>query len=355
VQKYYCIICQLYKIKESQKVQKKAVILGTGISVPDNVVTNHDLAKIVDTSDEWIRTRTGIIERRQILDGDSLFELSLPAARQAMENAKLSPEAIDLIIFSTFTPDYQVPATACMLQDALGCKNAGAFDLQAACTGFIYGSSIASQFIATGTYKNILVIGGDVTTRILDFTDRNFCVLFGDAVGAAIYGPSENEDEGVFDNILGAIGSGAKYIMLENGGSMNRPTVEAIQNREHYLQIHGKEVFKFSTKIVGDMIEEVLQRNKLTLDDIALIVPHQANIRILESAAKRFNCPIDKFYINIDRYGNTVAASIPLALHEALQEGRIKQGDIVILVGFGGGLTYGMIPIKWGSYTTPTA
>ncbi len=336
------------------KALRKAIIRGTGISVPDNVVTNDDLAKIVDTSDEWIRSRTGIIERRQIPDGDSLFNLSLPAARQAIANAGLTPEEIDLIIFSTFTPDYQVPATACMIQNALGCHNAGAFDLQAACTGFVYGAATASQFIATGTFNNILVIGGDVTTRILDFTDRNSCVLFGDAVGAAVFCPSENEDEGVFDNLLGAIGSGAEYIMIKNGGSMHRPTVEAIQNREHYLTINGKEVFKFSTKIVGDMIEEVLKRNNMTLDDIALIIPHQANIRIIESAAKRFDCPIEKFYVNIQKYGNTVAATIPLAIHEALQEGRIKQGDNIILVGFGGGLTYGLQLIKWGSYTTPT-
>jgi 3-oxoacyl-[acyl-carrier-protein] synthase-3 len=178
--------------------------------------------------------------------------------------------------------------------------------------------------------------------------------LFGDAVGAAVFSPSENEDEGVFDNLLGAIGSGAEYIMIKNGGSMHRPTVEAIQNREHYLTINGKEVFKFSTKIVGDMIEEVLKRNDMTLDDIALIIPHQANIRIIESAAKRFDCPIEKLYVNIQKYGNTVAATIPLALHEALQEGRIKQGDNIILVGFGGGLTYGLQMIKWGGYTKPT-
>jgi 3-oxoacyl-[acyl-carrier-protein] synthase-3 len=335
------------------KAQRKAVILGTGFNVPDKVVTNDDLTKIVDTSDEWITTRSGIKERRQIEDGDSLHELTLPAAKQAMNNAGVKPEEIDLIIFSTFTPDYQVPASACIIQDALGCVNAGAFDLQAACTGFVYGSTIACQFIATGTYNNILVIGGDVTTRILDFQDRTSCVLFGDGVGAAVFGPAANENEGAFDSLLGAIGSGADYIKIKNGGSKYRPTVEAINNREHYLTINGKEVFKFSTRIVGDMIAEILERNDLTLEDVKLIVPHQANIRILQSAAKRFNCPIEKFYTNIDKYGNTVAASIPIALHEALQDGRIKEGDIVFLIGFGGGLTYGLLPIKWGSYTNP--
>ncbi len=336
------------------KALRKAVVSGTGISLPEKVVTNFDLEKIVETSDEWIFTRTGIKERRQIPDGMTLLELSIPACKQAIANAGLTPDDIDLIIYATFTPDYQVPATACLLQDKLGCRKAGAFDLQAACTGFVYASSVACQFIATGLYNNILVVGGDVTTRILDFSDRNSCVLFGDGIGATIYSAGEN-DEGAFDFLLGSIGSGGEYIMIPNGGSAQRPTVEAIQNREHYLKINGKEVFKFSTKIVGDMIEEVLQRNNLSLDDVALIIPHQANIRILESAAKRFNCPLEKFYINIERYGNTVAATIPIAIHEALQEGRIKQGDIVLLVGFGGGLTYGIMPIRWGKYTSPTA
>lgn len=334
------------------KALRKAVISGTGISLPDKVVTNFDLEKIVETTDEWIFTRTGIKERRQIPDGQTLLELSIPACRQAIENAGLKPEDIDLIIYATFTPDYQVPATACLLQDKLGCTKAGAFDLQAACTGFVYASSVACQFIATGVFNHVLVVGGDVTTRILDFTDRNSCVLFGDGVGATVYSPAKG-DEGAFDFLLGSIGSGGENIMIPIGGSAKRPTVEAIQNREHYLVINGKEVFKFSTKIIGDMIEECLQRNNITLDDVALIVPHQANIRILESAAKRFDCPLEKFYFNIHRYGNTVAASIPLAMHEALQEGRIKQGDLILLVGFGGGLTYGTMAVRWGSYTTP--
>lgn len=336
------------------KSLRKAVISGTGISLPDKIVTNHDLEKIVETSDEWIFTRTGIKERRQIPDGDTLLELSIPACQQAIANAGLKPEDIDLIIFSTFTPDYQVPATACLLQDKLKCTRAAAFDLQAACTGFVYASSVATQFIATGVYNHVLVIGGDVTTRILDFTDRNSCVLFGDGVGATVFSPATG-DSGAFDLLLGAIGSGGEYIMIPIGGSAHRPTEEAVRNREHYLKINGKEVFKFSTKIVGDIIEETLKRNNLTLDDVALIIPHQANIRILESAAKRFDCPIEKFFVNIEKYGNTVAASIPIALHEAVQQGRIKEGDIILLVGFGGGLTYGTMAIRWGKYALPAA
>lgn len=334
------------------KALRKAVIIGTGMNMPDKVLTNYDLEKIVDTSDEWIQARTGIKQRRQIPDGDRLVDLAMPAAKQAIDNSGLSPEDIDMIIFATFTPDYQVPASACILQDKLGCKNASAFDLQAACTGFVYAASIASQFIASSACNNVLVVGGDVTTRILDFEDRNSCVLFGDGVGAAVLGPSPDDEIGIFDSLLGSIGSGAEYIMIETGGSAVRPTVEAIKNRDHYLKINGKEVFKFSTKIVGDIIEETLKRNNLSLDDVSLIVPHQANIRIIESAARRFKCPIEKFYVNISKYGNTVAASIPVALHEAITENRIAHGDIVLFVGFGGGLTYGVIPIKWGSYVS---
>ncbi|MBU1107414.1 MAG: ketoacyl-ACP synthase III [Candidatus Riflebacteria bacterium] len=334
------------------KALRKAVISGTGISLPEKIVTNQDLEKVVDTTDEWIVTRTGIKQRHQIADDQTLLQLSIPAAQQAIANAGLTPDDIDLIIFATYTPDYQIPATACLLQDKLGCSKAGAFDLQAACTGFVYSSSIAVQFIATSTYDHVLVVGGDLTTRVLDFTDRNSCVLFGDGVGAAVYSPAKG-DQGVFDTLLGSIGSGGEHIIVEVGGSAKRPTEEMIRNREHFLKINGKEVFKFSTRIVPEIIEETLKRNNLTLDDVALIIPHQANIRILESAAKRFECPIEKFYVNIDRYGNTVAASIPLALHDALVEGRIKENDIILLVGFGGGLTYGTILIKWGSYTTP--
>lgn len=334
------------------KSLRKAVISGTGFSVPEKVLTNFDLEKMVDTTDEWIITRTGIRQRHQLEEGRTMVDLAVPACLQAIENAGLKPENIDLIIFATFSPDYQVPSSACLLQDKIGCLRAAAFDIQAACTGFVYASTVACQMIATGMYNNVLVVGGDVTTRILNFADRNSCVLFGDGVGATIFTPATG-DAGAFDFLLGAIGSGAENIIVPMSGSAYRPTIEGVQNGDHFLKINGKEVFKFSTKIVGDMIEEILKRNNITLDDVKLIVPHQANIRILESAAKRFDCPLDKFYINIERYGNTVAASIPIALHEALKEGRINEGDIVIFVGFGGGLTYGIMPVRWGSYTSP--
>lgn len=332
---------------------KKAVVIGTGMNLPKNKVTNQDLEKIVDTTDEWIITRTGIKTRYMAEEGLTLTDLSVPACEQALKNANLKPEDIDLIIYSTYTPDYQIPSNACILQDKLGCTRAAAFDVEAACSGYVYGSTIASQFIATGMYKHVLVVGGDFTSRFLDFEDRNSCVLFGDGVGATIFGASEDEENGVFDNLLGAIGSGAEYIIVPVGGSAVRPTEEILKKRDHYVKINGKEVFKFSTRIVGDIIDEVLARNNMTLDDIALIIPHQANIRIIESAAKRYNCPIDKFYVNIDKYGNTVAATIPMALHEALCEGKIKKGDNILLIGFGAGLTYGLTLIKWGNYTKP--
>ncbi len=334
------------------KQLRRATIIGTGMNLPEQVLSNDDLAKIVNTSDEWITSRTGIKNRHKIADDKNLIDLTVPAAQQAIKNSGVAPEDINLIIFATFTPDYQVPPSACILQDKLGCINAAAFDLEAACTGFVYASSVAAQFIASGAYEHVLVIGGDVTTRILDFEDRNTCVLFGDGVGAVVFGPAKDE-EGAFDCLLGSIGSGADYIAIKSTGSRHRITHEAIDNKEHFMSINGKEVFKFSTKIVGDIIDEVLTRNNLTLDDVKLIIPHQANIRIIESAAKRFKCPIEKFFVNINKYGNTVAASIPMALHEALQEGRIQQGDLVLLVGFGGGLTYGVMPIRWGSYTSP--
>lgn len=332
---------------------KKAVVIGTGMNLPKNKVTNQDLEKIVDTTDEWIVTRTGIKTRYMAEEGLTLTDLSVPACEQALKNANLKPEDIDLIIYSTYTPDYQIPSNACILQHKLGCTRAAAFDVEAACSGYVYGSTIASQFIATGMYKHVLVVGGDFTSRFLDFEDRNSCVLFGDGVGATIFGASEDEENGVFDNLLGAIGSGAEYIIVPVGGSTTRPTEENLKKRDHYVKINGKEVFKFSTRIVGEIIDEVLSRNNMTLDDIALIIPHQANIRIIESAAKHYNCPLDKFYVNIDKYGNTVAATIPMALHEALCEGKIKKGDNILLIGFGAGLTYGLTLIKWGSYTKP--
>lgn len=327
---------------------RKADIIGTGMYLPEKRLTNADLEKMVDTTDEWIVTRSGIHERRIVEPGQKLSDIAVPAAEMAMKNAGVTPDQIGAIILATFTPDRPISSTACIIQHRLGCKNAAAFDVEVACSGYVYASTLAKNFIETGMYDYVLVIGADILSKVLDFTDRTTCVLFGDGAGATVYGVSPDGKTGVFDALLGADGGGAEHIMIPAGGSAMPASVKTVEERLHFVKINGKEVFKFSTKIVGDMIEQVLTRNKLTLDDVKLIIPHQANIRIIESAAKRFNCPMEKFFINLDRYGNTVAGTIPICLHEATAEGRIGEGDVVLLVGFGGGLTWGLVAIRWG-------
>lgn len=325
-------------------------IIGTGIYLPEKKLTNFDLEKMVDTSDEWIYTRTGIKERRIVEPHQKLSDIAIPAAQMALKNANIPPEKIDMIILATFTADRPISATACLIQEKLGCVNAAAFDIEVACSGFVYALSIAHQFIATRTMNYILVIGADILSKFLDFTDRASCVLFGDGAGACVVGPSEDPNTGIFDLLLGADGSGYEHIRILGGGSEHPASEDTVKNRMHYIQMNGKEVFKFSTRIVGDMIEKVLKKNNLNLDDVSLIIPHQANIRILESAANRFNCPMSKFYTNLEKYGNTVAGTIPICLHEALLEKKIKKGDTILLVGFGGGLTYGLVALRWGDY-----
>lgn len=332
---------------------RKATIVGTGMFVPEKRLTNLDLEKMIDTTDEWIVSRSGIRERRIVEPHQKLTDLALPAAEMALQNSGIPRERIGMVILATFTPDRSISASACLLQHKLGCKNAGAMDLQTACSGFVYGTTIGSHFISTRTCDYVLVIGADILSKVIDFTDRNSCVLFGDGAGAVVLGPSEKE-EGIFDTLLGADGAGFEHISIPAGGTELPASYETVKDRLHFVKINGKEVFKFSTKIVGDMIEQVLTRNQLSLNDVSIIIPHQANIRIIESAAKRFNCPLEKFYVNLDRYGNTVAATIPIGLHEALQEERIKEGDFVLLVGFGGGLTWGTIALRWGKSNLST-
>ncbi|HOT76797.1 MAG TPA: beta-ketoacyl-ACP synthase III [Candidatus Wallbacteria bacterium] len=326
---------------------RRAKIMGTGMYLPEKRLTNADLEKMVDTTDEWIVTRSGIRERRIAEPDQAVSDLAVPAAQMALKNAGIAPEQIGCVILASFTPDRTISATACIIQHKLGCKNAGAFDIEVACSGFIYATTLGRSLIETHVCDYVLVIGADILSKVIDFTDRNTCVLFGDGAGAVVLGPSANEDEGIFDVLLGADGGGADHITIPAGGTQMPTTVKTVEDRLHYVKINGKEVFKFSTKIVGDMIEQVLTRNNLTLDNVKLIIPHQANIRIIESAAKRFNCPMDKFFINLDRYGNTVAGTIPIGLHEALGEGKINKGDIVLLAGFGGGLTWGLVAMKW--------
>jgi len=326
---------------------RQANIIGTGCYLPEKKLTNADLEKMVDTSDEWIITRSGIKERRIAAPDQKVSDMAIEAAKMALKNANIEPEKIGAVILASFTQDRLISSTACIIQNKLGCKNAAAFDIEVACSGFVYGVTIGKNFIATGMYDYVLVIGADILSRVLDFTDRTTCVLFGDGAGAVVLGPSTG-NEGIFDTLLGADGSGSEHITIPAGGSAMPTTAQTVADKMHYVKINGKEVFKFSTRIIGDMIDQLLTRNNVKLSDVKLIIPHQANIRIIESAAKRFECDMAKFYVNIDRYGNTVAATIPICLHEALAEGRIKEGDIVLLAGFGGGLTWGLIAMRWG-------
>ncbi|MTI47699.1 beta-ketoacyl-ACP synthase III [Sporosalibacterium faouarense] len=321
-------------------------ILGTGKYVPEKVLTNHDLEKMVDTNDEWIRTRTGISERRILEDDKATSFMATEAARKAIEDSGLSPEDIDLIIVSTVTPDMAFPSTACLVQDNLGCTNAAAFDLEAACSGFLYGLSMAYGQIFAGLVKNVLLIGAEALTRITDWTDRNTCVLFGDGAGAAVLGEVP-EGKGILALNLGADGRGGKYLTQPAGGSLMPATKESVENRMHYIRMEGNEVFKFAVRTMADASMNVLEKANMEISDVDFLVPHQANIRIINSSRKKLKLPKDKVVVNLNKYGNMSSASIPVALDEAVKEGRIDNNDNVILVGFGGGLTWGSCLLKW--------
>ena len=325
-------------------------IVGWGMYVPDNVLTNDDLTKIVDTSDEWIRTRTGIRERRIVDDPSvSTSTLATRAARAALEKAGLSASALDMIIVATSSPDHIFPATACLVQDALGAENAGAFDLSAACSGFVYGMAMAHGLIVSGQADTVMVIGAEVLSRITDWTDRNTCVLFGDGAGAVIMQASD-QPGGFIASDLGADGSGASLLTLPAGGTRLPASEETVRNRQHYVKMDGRAVFRFATRVMAEATRRVVEKAGLTLDDVALIVPHQANRRIIESSViKQLKYPKEKVFMNLDRYGNTSTASIPIALVEAVEQGRIRPGDYVVLVGFGGGLTWAAALIQWSA------
>lgn len=325
---------------------KPVGITGIGYSVPDKILTNADLEKIVDTSDEWIVERTGIRERRVAAANVSTSMLAAEAALKAIADAKLTPEEIDLIIVATATPDMAFPSTACLVQNKIGAVNAAAFDLSAGCSGFVYGVNVGSQMIATGIYKHVLVIGAEVLSKILDWQDRNTCVLFGDGAGAAVLSEVE-PGYGILSIDLGADGSGGESLLQPAGGSRMPATAETVANRQHYLQMNGSEVFRFATKVMGASALRVLERAGITSEQVDWLVPHQANIRIIQSAAKRLKLPMDKVIVNVDRYGNTSAASIPIALGEARDQGKIKKGDTLVLVGFGAGLTWAGCALKW--------
>lgn len=321
-------------------------ILGTGSGIPQNVLTNDDLSKMVETNDEWIRTRTGIRERRIAEDHIASSDLAVEAAEKAMAKAGITAEQVDLIICATVTPDHPFPSTACLVQDRIGAKKAVAFDLSAGCTGFLYGLSVAVPMLQSGAHKHAIVIGVETLSRIIDFTDRSTCVLFGDGAGAVVLGPVE-EGRGFLSFEMGADGSGSKLLMMEAGGSRNPATQETVLARKHFVTMAGNEVFKFAVKTLGACSEAALQKAGLTKEDVDFLVPHQANIRIIEYATERLNLSPDKVIVNVERYGNMSSASVPVALDEALALGKIKEGDIVVLVAFGAGLTWGATVLKW--------
>ncbi|MCC0564668.1 beta-ketoacyl-ACP synthase III [Brevibacillus borstelensis] len=323
-------------------------ILATGSYTPERVLTNFDLEKMVETSDEWIVSRTGIRERRICGPEQASSDLALEAAKKALAKANISPEQLDMIIVATVTPDTMFPSTACILQEKLGAKKAAALDVSAACTGFLYGIATGSQFIANGLYRYILVVGVETLSKITNYKDRNTCVLFGDGAGAAVLGPVK-EGLGFQAFELGADGSGGALLSQPAGGSRIPASAESIENNLHYISMAGGEVFKFAVRVMNSATEAVLEKSGASKEDIDLLVPHQANKRIIDSAIQRFGLSEDKVAINLDRYGNMSSASIPVALDEAIQEGRLKEGDNVILVGFGGGLTWGATLLKWST------
>ena len=321
-------------------------IKGVGSSLPGKVMTNADFEKYLDTSDEWIQTRTGIRERRICSNGENTLTLAVEAARKAIENARLTPADIDLIVLATSTSAYPIPATACFVQHALGCRPIPAFDVAAACSGFIYAFATAIGLMSCAKYKHALVIGAEAMSSVTDYQDRGICIILGDGAGAAVLGPADDSVSGVYDQYLAADGAGAEMIIVPAGGSAEPPTVEAIQARKHYLKMRGREVYKFAVTRMQEVIHGAAERAGLTMDDIALIVPHQSNARIIESAVEKLGMPMSRVAMNIDKYGNTSAASIPLALEEAINTKRVKKGDWVLMAGFGGGLTWGSMLVR---------
>lgn len=325
---------------------RRAHVVGWGMAAPEQKLTNGELAAMVETSDAWIRQRTGIVERRIAGEGETTFTLGLEAAQAALEVADLDPARLDLIVVATVTPDYAFPATACLLQDALGAERAAAFDLSAGCSGFVYGLSLAADLLAGGSYDTALVVGAETLSRIMDWTDRGTCVLFGDGAGAVVLEASEAAG-GVLASVLGADGSGGDLLIQPAGGSAQPATAETVAAAGHCLRMDGRQVFRFATRVMPEATRQVLMRAGLGVEDVRLFVPHQANDRILQAAAKGLGVPAERMYSNLARYGNTSAASIPIALCEAIEDDLVKRDDVVVCVGFGAGLTWAATAIRW--------
>ena len=323
----------------------RAAVTGINAWVPEYILDNHELSRMVDTSDEWIMQRVGIKERR-ILKGEGLgtSDMGEPAVRGLLEKTNTKPEEIDLLICATITPDMLFPATANIICDKVGIKNALSFDLGAACSGFLFALQTGAQYIESGHFKKVIVVGADKMSSIVDYTDRTTCTLFGDAAGAVLLEPT-NEEVGIMDTILRTDGSGRKFLHMKAGGSCKPSSHETIEAREHYVYQEGQSVFKFAVSNMADVSVEIMEKNKLRSEDIAWLVPHQANLRIIDATGRRMGLPPEKVMINIQKYGNTTAATIPLCIWE--YENRLKKGDVLILAAFGGGFTWGAIYLKW--------
>ena len=320
-------------------------ILGLGAYLPTKVLTNSDLEKMVETSDEWIQTRTGIRERRIAAQGENTSDLAVEAAKAALANARLKPTDLDLILVATMTPDMPCPATACLVQEKLGAPQAAATDVAAACSGFIYGLVIGQQFVASGTYRHVLVIGAEILSRVVDWTDRSTCVLFGDGAGACILGSTSQGQ--ILSTYLGSDGGKADLLKVPAGGVALPASHDSVDNRSHFLKMNGSEVFKQAVRAMADACSKALSRAGISPEQIACLIPHQANIRIIEAVVERAGIPLNKVYLNVDRYGNMSAASTIVAFVEAVRDSKVKKGDYVLLVAFGAGLTWGSCVIKW--------
>jgi 3-oxoacyl-[acyl-carrier-protein] synthase-3 len=332
-----------FLIKYMQKIT--AAITAVGGYAPETKLTNFDLEKMVDTNDEWIRTRTGITERRILKEpGKGSSDMAVPAIQQILDKRGIAATDIDCIICATVTPDHVFPATANLIADKLGATNAFGFDLAAACSGFLYALTTGASFIESGRYKNVIVVGADKMSAIVDYTDRNTCILFGDAAAAVLLEPN-TEGFGVQDSLLRSDGSGAKFLHMKAGGSVKPASIETVMGKEHFAYQEGQSVFKFAVKGMADVSAELLEKNNLTGDDIAWLVPHQANLRIIDATANRMGLPKEKVMININKYGNTTAATIPMCLVE--WESQLKKGDNIVLAAFGGGFTWGATLVKW--------
>ncbi len=325
----------------------RAAITAVGHYVPDNILTNADLAKIVETNDEWIKTRTGISERRILNNGEPSSFMAVEAIKMLLERRGITADELDMILVGTVTPDMLFPSTACIIQEKIGASKAWGFDVLAACSGFIFTLITGAQYIESGMCKKVLVVGSDKMSTITNFKDRNTCVLFGDGAGCVLLEPSEDPDYGIMDSILRVDGKGGKYLYMKGGGSLNPPSHETVENDWHYVFQDGKFVFKDAVKGMADVSVELMEKNNLSSDDISYLVPHQANMRILTACADRMGLPQDKVMVNIHKYGNTTAATIPLCLSEYWEEGKIKKGDNLVLSSFGAGYTWGAIWVKW--------